>query len=199
MRRIIVNNSVTLDGVMQAPARPDEDRRGGFTHGGWAIPYFDETMVEAAGVRMRGESAFLLGRRTYEDFSKVWPAMPDDNPFTAVINGSQKYVASRTLRDPLEWNRSTLLDGDAVEAVTKLKGEDGHDLVILGSGELIRSLLPHGLIDEFRLLIHPLVLGEGRRLFDGDGTFASFELADSKITTTGVVIATYRPTPRADG
>ncbi len=187
-----MNNSVTLDGVMQAPGRPDEDPRGGFTHGGWAMPYFDEVMAEAAGDGMQAGSALLFGRRTYEDFAKVWPAMPDDNPFTAVINESQKYVASRTLKDPLVWNRSTLLSGDAVESITTLKREDGDDLVILGSGELIRSLLPLGLIDEFRLLIHPLVLGEGRRLFDGDGTFASFELVDSKVTTTGVIIATYR-------
>ena len=197
MRRIIVNDSVTLDGVMQAPGRPDEDRRGGFTHGGWAGPYFDEVMAREAGTGMGKGSAFLLGRRTYEDFASVWPTMPADNMFTKVLNESPKYVASRTLAEPLAWQNSHRLNGDVVEAVRDLKAEDGPDLVVLGSGELIRALLPHGLIDEVRLLIHPLVLGTGIRLFDAGTSLATFTLVDSKPTTTGVIIATYRPAAAA--
>jgi len=193
MRRIVVNNSVTLDGVMQAPGRPDEDRRGGFEHGGWAAPYFDSVMAEAAGEGMANATALLFGRRTYEDFASVWPTMPEDNPFTTVINESQKLVASRTLKAPLSWKNSTLLEGDAAEAIARLRQEAGPDLVILGSGELIQSLMLHDLIDEFRLLIHPLVLGSGRRLFVDGGALARFRLMDTKTSTTGVVIATYRP------
>ena len=196
MRRIVVNNSVTLDGVMQAPGRPDEDRRGGFEHGGWAAPYFDSVMAEAAGEGMASATALLFGRRTYEDFASVWPTMPGDNPFTTVINESQKLVASRTLKAPLSWKNSTLLEGDAAEAIARLRQEPGPDLVILGSGELIQSLMLHDLIDEFRLLIHPLVLGSGRRLFVDGGALARFRLVDTKTSTTGVVIATYRAAER---
>ncbi|HEX5825190.1 MAG TPA: dihydrofolate reductase family protein [Candidatus Limnocylindrales bacterium] len=193
MTRIVVNNNLTLDGVMQAPGRPDEDRRGGFEHGGWAQPYFDEVMAKAAGEGMAKGTALLLGRRTYEDFAKVWPTMPDDNPFTKVINDATKFVASQTLKAPLAWNNSTLLEGDAVDAVTRLKKKPGKDVVILGSGELIHSLMKHDLIDEYRLLIHPLILGSGRRLFADGGPLATFKLVDSQTTTTGVVIATYHP------
>ena len=194
MRRIVVNNSLTLDGVMQAPGRPDEDRRGGFQHGGWAAPYFDQVMAEAAGEGMAGGAELLFGRRTYEDFASVWPAMAAKNMFTAVLNESQKYVASRTLKEPLSWRNSTLLRGDAVYKVRILKAATGPDLVILGSGELIRSLMPFDLIDEYRLLIHPLVLGSGIRLFTTEVAPARLRLVDSKTTTTGVVIVTYRPT-----
>jgi dihydrofolate reductase len=192
VRRILVNNSVTLDGVMQAPGRPDEDVRGGFRHGGWAQPYFDQAMLDAARTGMAGQPEFLFGRRTYDDFASVWPNMPADNPFTAVLNNSVKHVASRTLRPPLAWGNSTLLPGDAADAVAALKAQPGPDLVILGSGELIASLLRRGLIDEFTLLIHPLILGSGRRLF-GEGLSSMLRLVDTKTTTTGVVIATYRP------
>jgi dihydrofolate reductase len=192
MRRIVVNNNVTLDGVMQAPARPDEDRRGGFEHGGWATPYFDPVMAEEAGKGMAGGGAMLFGRRTYEDFATVWPNMPDDDQFAGFLNKAQKFVVSRTLTEPLSWSNSTLLSGDAAGAVRRLKESDGPDLVVLGSGDLIRSLMPHDLIDEYGLLIHPLVLGSGQRLFEGEGTFEKFELVDTTTTTTGVIIATYR-------
>jgi dihydrofolate reductase len=192
MRRIVVNNNVTLDGVMQAPARPDEDRRGGFEHGGWATPYFDPVMAEAAGEGMSGGGAMLFGRRTYEDFSKIWPNMPDDDPFAGFLNKAEKFVVSKTLTEPLSWANSTLLSGDAAESVGRLKESEGPDLVILGSGELIRSLMPRDLIDEFRLLIHPLVLGSGKRLFEGEETFQKFQMVDTRNTTTGVIIATYR-------
>jgi dihydrofolate reductase len=195
MSKVVVFMNLTLDGVMQAPGRPDEDRRGEFEHGGWATPY---ATMEAAEESMAYTGALLLGRRTYEDFYAVWPNRTD-NPFTAVLNNTQKYVASTTLEEPLSWSNSTLLKGDAAEAVARLKAELGKDLVILGSGELVQSLMRRNLVDEYVLLIHPLVLGSGRRLFADGGAFAALRLVDTKTTTTGVVIATYQlaePTAR---
>jgi dihydrofolate reductase len=196
MRKIVVFNSLTLDGVMQAPGRPDEDRRGGFEHGGWATSYADPVMARVAGEGMATGGGLLFGRRTYEDFYSVWPNRTD-NPFTDVLNKSPKYVASSTLVEPLPWSNSTLLKGDVPEAVARLKEDSGGDLVILGSGELIRTLMPRKLIDTYILLIHPLVLGSGRRLFGDGGSSARFKLVDSKATTTGVVIATYVPAEAA--
>jgi dihydrofolate reductase len=192
MGRIVVFMNLTLDGVMQAPGRPDEDRRGGFTHGGWATPYADPGIGKAAGESMATSGALLFGRRTYEDFYSVWPNRTD-NPFTAVLNNTRKYVASTTLQEPLAWSNSTLLKGDAVEAVARLREQPGKDIVILGSGELVRSLLRHGLIDEYILLIHPLTLGAGRRLFADDGAFAALRLVNLQTSATGVAIATYQP------
>jgi dihydrofolate reductase len=194
MGRVIVVNNVTLDGVMQAPGRADEDPRGGFEHGGWALPYNDSVMGERMGSRMGGPGALLLGRRTYEDFASVWPGRTD-NPFSAVLDNTQKYVASTTLADPLPWKNSTLLEGDAADAVAALKRELDGSLTILGSGVLIGSLIERDLVDEYLLLIHPLALGSGRRLFP-DGAKVPLQLADSVVTTTGVVIATYRPAGR---
>lgn len=193
MRKVIVFMSLTLDGVMQAPGRPDEDRRGGFEHGGWAPPYADPVMGSVAAEGIAQGGTLLLGRRTYEDFAAFWPNQTEDNPFTAVLNNFQKYVASTTLKEPLAWSNSTLLKGDAAEAVARLKQEPGTDLVVLGSGELVQSLMRRNLVDEYVLLIHPLVLGSGRRLFTDGGAFAALRLVDTKTTTTGVVIATYRP------
>jgi dihydrofolate reductase len=188
--KIVVFTNLTLDGVLQAPGRPDEDRRGGFEHGGWATPY--AAMLQAGGI-MADAGALLFGRRTYEDFYSVWPNRKD-NPFTAVLNNMQKYVASTTLKEPLPWMNSTLLKGDAAEAVAKLKQELDKDLLIFGSGVLVQSLMRRNLIDDYVLLIHPLVLGSGRRLFTDGGAFAALRLVDSKTTTNGVVIATYQPT-----
>lgn len=190
MGRVVVTNHVTLDGVMQAPGRPDEDPRGGFEHGGWSPPYGDAVMGSVMGEGMARGGALVLGRRTYEDFAAYWPNQ-EDNPFTAVLNDRQKYVASRTLREPLPWSNSTLLKGDVTEAVARLKEQE--DLSVLGSGELVQSLMRGNLVDEYVLMIHPLVLGSGRRLFPDGGAFASLRLVESKPTTTGVVIATYRP------
>ena len=194
MSTVTVVCNLTLDGVMQAPGRPDEDRSGGFTRGGWAVPYSSDAMgrvFEGMGQQAGRSGAMLLGRRTYEDFAGFWPNQPD-NPFTEALNRMQKYVASATLADPLPWVNSTVLAGDAAKAVAALKDEQPEqDLVILGSGELIRSLLPHGLIDEFTLLIHPLVLGAGRRLF-AEGSETALDLVDSVGTSTGVVLARYR-------
>lgn len=194
MTKIIVVNHVTLDGVMQAPGRPDEDTRGGFEHGGWAIAGNDEVMGRKMGDRIAtGEGmatgGLLLGRHTYEDFYGVWPNR-SANPFTEVLNSTTKYVASRTLKEPLPWANSILLDGDAADAVARLKEQPIGDLTILGSGELIGSLMAAGLIDQYLLMIHPVVLGTGRRLF-AEGAHASLRLTDSVTTTTGVVIATY--------
>ena len=190
--RVVVFMSVTLDGVIQAPARPDEDVRGGFERGGWAVPYADEVMGKVAGEGMAKPGSLLLGRRTYEDFFTVWPNRTD-NPFTEVLNNRTKYVASRTLLEPLPWKNSTLLKGDAAEAVARLKKQPGGDLTVIGSGELVQSLMRSNLIDEYILLIHPLVLGSGRRLFSDSGPCATLRLVDTKPTPTGVVIATYQP------
>jgi dihydrofolate reductase len=186
--KLTVVNHLTLDGVMQSPAAPDEDTRGGFAHGGWAVPYQDEVMGRFMGERMSsGEGgALLLGRRTYEHFYNYWPHQTD-NPFTEVLNRSRKYVASRTLAEPLPWENSTLLSGDVPAAVRELGG----DAVILGSGQLIHSLLREGLIDTFVLTISPLVLGSGLRMFGDESALAKLRLVDTVTTTTGVIIATY--------
>jgi dihydrofolate reductase len=192
MTRIVAFESVTLDGVMQAPGRPDEDRRGGFEHGGWAVPYSDAAIGKAAQEGMGNTGGLLLGRRTYEDFYGFWPKQTD-NPFTEVLDNSPKYVASTTLEEPLPWKNSKLLARDAADAVAELRDKPGKDLVILGSGELVGSLMSRNLIDEYILLVHPLILGSGRRLFGDGETLAKLQLVDSKTTGTGVVIATYRP------
>ena len=191
MSTIEVVNHVTLDGVMQAPADPDEDRRGGFEHGGWAPPYSDDVQGQYMGARMSsGGGKLLLGRWTYEKFEDAWQKQPEDHPIRRVLEASTKYVVSRSPQE-LRWQNSVLLEGDAVETVADLKAREDGNIVILGSGELIQALLPHGLIDAFLLTIHPLVLGSGRRLFAGDGALAKFTLIESKPTTTGVLIARY--------
>jgi dihydrofolate reductase len=191
MRRVVVLNNVTLDGVMQGPARPDEDPRDGFLHGGWTLPYNDAVKGQVLGEGMSTGHDLLFGRRTYEDFYAVWPKRTN-NPFTPVLDAARKYVASRTLTEPLPWQNSTLLQGDAADAVAQLKQEPGLDLLVMGSGVLAESLRGRGLVDEYILLIHPLVLGTGRRLFPADGTPSTLTLVKSVPTTTGVIIATYR-------
>jgi len=190
--KITVFNSLTLDGVIQGPGSAEEDTRGGFTKGGWAHRYHDPVMMEIAGEGMAQGGPLLFGRRTYEQFHSFWPNQPDDNPFTQVLNNATKYVVSRTLDDTLPWQNSVLLRGDAAETVAELKEQPGPDAVILGSGELVRSLMPHGLIDSYTLQIHPLLLGEGQRLFP-DGVSTEFKLVNSVPTTTGVIVATYEP------
>ena len=189
--RIVVINHLTLDGVMQGPGRADEDTRDGFDRGGWSPPYGDEVMGRFLGERMRRSGgALLFGRRTYQDLLGYWNTQ-DESPFRPALNDAQKFVASTTLREPLPWPNSALLEGDVPAAVRELRGATGGDLTIMGSGELIRSLIPHYLIDEYLLMIHPLVLGSGHRLFDENGSISRLELLDSTTTTTGVVIATY--------
>jgi dihydrofolate reductase len=193
MSRVVVVNHLTLDGVMQSPSGAEEDPRGGFVHGGWAVPYQDEVMGRVMGEHMAAAEggALLLGRWTYESFYAYWPKQTD-NPFTPVLNARQKYVASNTLREPLPWENSTLLSGDAAAAVAALKDERDGDLAVLGSGRLVQSLLRADLVDELLLTIHPIVLGSGQRLFPEGGAPARFQLADTTTTTTGVIIATYR-------
>jgi dihydrofolate reductase len=189
--QIVVINHVTLDGVMQGPGRPDEDTRDGFVHGGWATGTEDPVVMQAIGRRMgQPDGGLLLGRRSYEDMLGTWNER--GGPFKKALNAAAKYVASSNQETELEWPNSTLLSGDVPAAVAALKRREGGNLVSMGSGELIRSLLPHGLIDEFLLLIHPLVLGSGRRLFD-ETQRLELQLVDSDAGATGVIIATYRP------
>jgi dihydrofolate reductase len=190
MRKLVVCVNVTLDGVMQAPGRADEDTRGDFTHGGWAAPYAAMTQ---AGHVFAATDALLLGRRTYLDFADVWPKRTN-SPFTDWLTNVTKYVASTTLREPLPWANSVLLKGDVGEAVESVKRQPGRDILIMGSGILTQELMAARLIDEYVLLIHPLLLGCGRRLFAENGPFASLKLVASDVTDQGVFIGTYRPT-----
>jgi dihydrofolate reductase len=190
--RIVVINHITLDGVMQSPGRPDEDTRGGFSHGGWAKPGNDPAMFQAIGERMgRPDGGLLLGRRSYEDMLTSWNAQ--GGPFKDALNNARKYVASGSSSTKLGWPNSTLIHGDIPAAIAELKQQPGGNLVIMGSGQLIRSLLPHGLIDEYLLMSHPLVLGSGQRLFEPDNNVVKLKLTGSTGTATGVIIATYQP------
>ncbi len=189
MSKIVVFTNLTLDGVAQTPGRPDEDVRGGFQYGGWGAPY---AAMTAAGESTPSFGALLMGRKTYEDFYAVWPKRTD-SPFSAALNNLQKYVASTTLKEPLPWINSTLLKGDVPEAVAALKAQPGKDLVVMGSLQLVQTLRKHNLVDEYVLLIHPLVLGAGTRLFPDGAALAALRLVDAKPTTAGVIVATYRP------
>jgi dihydrofolate reductase len=191
MRELIVSTFLTLDGVMQAPGGPGEDDSGGFTHGGWSVNYWDDMMGGVMGEAMSGPFDLVLGHRTYEIFAAYWPHATDD-PGAKPLNDATKYVASRG-RPTLEWSNSVLIEGDAAEGVAALKTQDGPELQVHGSGNLIQTLLRHNLVDEYRLWIFPLVIGSGKRLFS-DGTVpAGLKLIDSKVSTTGVVIGTYEP------
>jgi dihydrofolate reductase len=190
MGKIVVVNNVTLDGVTQGPGRPDEDTRGGFEYGGWGIPYADQMQGEAMGKSMAQARGILLGRRTYEDFYGYWPKQTD-NPYTEVLNQTPKYVASTTAAEPLPWQNSTLLSGDLAAKVSALRDRTDGVIAVLGSGELVRWLAEQDLIDEYLMLIHPLVLGSGTRLFPEKGPRRPLRLTDAVVTTTGVVIATY--------
>jgi dihydrofolate reductase len=191
MRKLTVNTFTTLDGVMQAPGGPEEDPAGGFEHGGWSAGYWDDAMGEWMGEFMGKPFDLVLGRTTYEIFAAHWPHARDQ-PGAEQLNAATKYVASRTL-DSVEWENSQLLEGEVADAIARLKEQDGPELQVHGSANLIQTLLRHNLIDEFRVWIFPVVLGGGKRLF-GDGTVpAGLELADSKTSTTGVVFLTYTP------
>ena len=196
MGRVVVMNHVTLDGVMQGPGRPDEDTRGGFTQGGWGQRSTEpgDAAGQAMGERMAaggGLGGWLFGRWTYDQLLSHWNRQPD-SPFAPALNNTPKYVASTSLTEPLPWPNSTLLRGDIPEAVRTLKAESNGVLAIMGSGQLISSLMVADLIDEYLLMIHPLVLGSGRRLFPA-GVEVKLRLTDSVITPTGVVVATYEP------
>ena len=189
LRELTVNTFLTLDGVMQAPGGPEEDPAGGFVHGGWSVNYWDELMQETMGDGMSKGFDLLLGRKTYEIFAAHWPY--SDDPAAELFNNATKHVASRTL-ETLEWSNSQLLEDEVAVAVPRLKEQDGPELQVHGSADLIQTLIALDLIDEFRLWIFPVVVGPGKRLF-GDRTQAgALELVDSKTSSTGVVIATYR-------
>jgi dihydrofolate reductase len=194
MRKVIANEFMSLDGVAQAPGGTDEDTSGGFEHGGWHMRYMDEpsqtwalgSIVEAGG--------FLLGRRTYEIFAAYWPNASEEEQLIAEpLNTKPKYVASTTLGEPLEWQNSTLLQGDLAAAVAALKEEDGGDLHVIGSTELVQTLIEHGLVDELRLMIDPVMLGGGKRFFRDDRVLRPLRLVDSEVATTGAILATYAP------
>ena len=195
LRKVVVNEFMSLDGVVQAPGGADEDPSGGFEHGGWHLGYFDdlsqkwvlESIVEAGG--------FLLGRRTWEIFAAYWPNAPEDEQVIAdPLNTKPKHVASTTLSDPLEWQNSTVLQGDIAEAVTALKQQDGADVHVIGSAKLVQSLIEHDLVDELRLMIDPVLLGGGKGIFRDDGARRPLRLVNSEVTTTGAILATYAPT-----
>ena len=191
MRKLIVNTFLTLDGVMQAPGGPGEDDDNGFAHGGWSVNYWDEQMAQVMTEAMSPPFDLVLGRRTYDIFAAYWPHASDDDG-AKPLNEATKYVASRS-RPTLAWGPSVLLDGDAADGIAALKKEDGPELQVHGSGNLIQTLLRHNLVDRYRLLVFPLVLGSGKRLFS-DGTVpAGLTLVDSVVSTTGVVIGTYEP------
>jgi dihydrofolate reductase len=190
MGKVVVMNAVTLDGVMQGPGRPDEDTRDGFAHGGWGIAYGDEATVAKMGERMGEDHAFLFGRRTYEQLLSSWNAR--GGPFKDALNNAPKFVASSSSATTLDWPNSTLLHGDVPAAVAELKDSSATNLVIMGSGVLIASLMAADVIDEYLLIIAPVVLGTGRRLFP-EGVRVTLRLTDSVTTSKGVLLATYAP------
>jgi dihydrofolate reductase len=194
MRKVIANEFMTLDGVVQAPSYADEDLSGGFGYGGWHARYFDDLSMNWVIENVRGAGGYVLGRCTYQMFAAHWPTAPEDQQVLAdPLNTLPKYVASTTLDEPLDWQNSRLLRGDVGAAVRALKAEQGRDLHVIGSPGLVQSLLALGLVDELRLMIDPLVVGGGKRLFRDDGALRPLRLADSTMTTTGALIATYVP------
>src|SRR5215210_4111494 len=178
MGKLVVGTFVTVDGVMQAPGGPDEDREGGFEHGGWSFNYWDDVMGQRIVEATLRAGALLLGRKTYEIFAAHWPRVGDDDPVAAKLNSVPKHVASRTL-DEVTWNNSSLIQGDVAEAVGALKQEPGDEIQVTGSGDLIQTLLDHDLVDEFRLWVFPVVLGEGKRLFAGGTIPAALKVVDT--------------------
>jgi dihydrofolate reductase len=191
MRSITVTMNITLDGVVQGPGRPDEDLRGGFSHGGWGQRYSDEVMGREMAKGMAQPGDMLLGRRTWQDFITAWGHSTDGNPFTEHMNAATKYVVSRTREDADDWQNSILLRGEAVDTVADLKAQPGRDLSVIGSPSLVRSLHTAGLVDRYTLLIHPLTLGSGTRLFEGPAPLTEFQLSGSVTTTKGVIIGQY--------
>ncbi len=192
MRKVVVNEWMTLDGVVQAPGTADEDTSGGFKHGGWHMPYFDDLSRNWVVEGYTDAGGFLLGRRTYELLASYWPhASEEEQVIAEPLNSLPKYVASTTLKDPLEWEHSTVLQGDVAEAVSTLKKEDGGDLHVIGSPAFVQTLIEHDLVDEFRVMIDPLVVGGGKRLFRDGGALRPLRLVESQVTTTGAIIATY--------
>jgi dihydrofolate reductase len=192
MRRLVVNEFLSLDGVYKGPGAPDEDTEGGFRHGGWQMQYGDDVLGAAAAEGMAQTDANLFGRKTYEIMAAYWPNAPSDDPYAQHLNNVQKYVASRTL-DRAEWQNTTLLQGDVAEEVAKLKEQPGQNIGVLGSGNLVQTLMKDDLVDEYSLWIYPIILGGGKRLFPEDDQVRKLRLVDSKPTTTGGMLLTYEP------
>jgi dihydrofolate reductase len=191
MRKLVVIEFLSLDGVYQAPGGPDEDTDGGFKHGGWQRPFFDDVMGEAVHEGMAGTDAHLFGRKTYEIMAAFWPTAPSDEPIAQHLNSVQKYVASRTLKKA-EWKNSRIIR-DVAGEVAKLKDQPGKNIAVLGSGNLVRSLIELDLVDEYSLMIFPIVLGSGKRLFPNGDSTRNLRLIDSKPTSTGALMLTYQP------
>ena len=193
MGKLIVNEFLSLDGVAQAPGGADEDPSSAFAHGGWHMAYMDEPAQKSALGAILAAGAFLLGRRTYEIFAAYWPnASEEERVIADPLNTKPKYVASTTLSDPLDWQNSTVLQGDVANAVARLKQED-IEVHVIGSTELVKTLIEHDLVDEYRLMIDPVILGGGKRLFRDDGALRALRLVDSQVTSTGAILATYAP------
>ena len=195
MRKLAVIEFVTLDGVMQSLGSPDEDREGGFAYGGWSAPYGDEVLGKAAGEGLAATTAYLFGRKTYQKMAAHWPAEPDTNPIAAHLNATPKYVVTKTLTR-LEWAGSHLLGGDVAASVNDLKQHGNGTIAVLGSGVLVQTLIEHDIVDEYRLFVHPLVLGAGKRLFRATPRPIPLRLAGCTPTTTGVLLLSYQPQPR---
>jgi dihydrofolate reductase len=195
MRKLAVIEFVTLDGVMQSLGSPDEDREGGFKYGGWSAPYGDEVLGQAAGEGLAATTAYLFGRKTYEKMAAHWPGEPDTNPIAAHLNATPKYVVTKTLTS-LAWGGSRVLGGDAVAAVSDLKQHGDGTIAVLGSGVLVQTLIEHDIVDEYRLFVHPLVLGAGKRLFRETPRPIPLRLTGCTPTTTGVLLLSYQPGPR---
>jgi dihydrofolate reductase len=194
MRKVVVQEFISLDGVAQAPGAPDEDTTGGFIHGGWHLGYLDDAAREWILACLTGAGGYLLGRRTYEIFAGYWPKAPEEERAVAEpLNTRPKYVASTSLTEPLSWQHSTLLKGGLAEAVPALKHEDGGPLLVIGSTALVHGLLAHDLVDEVQVMIDPVLLGGGKRAFPDDGVRRPLRLVDSQVTGTGAIIATYVP------
>jgi dihydrofolate reductase len=194
MRKLIVTEWMSLDGVVQAPGAADEDTSGEFAHGGWHLRYFEETSQAWVVENVVGADGYLLGRRTYETLASYWPhASEEERILAEPLNTRPKYVVSATLSEPLAWKNSTLLQGDAAAAVRGLKAEGSGDLLVMGSTQLVPTLVEHGLVDEVRLMIDPVVLGGGKRIFRDDGVLRALELVASELTSTGAILATYVP------
>lgn len=191
MGKLVMVEFLTLDGVMQAASDPNEDRSGGFEHGGWQPRYVDEVFGGAVMGSLNAAGAFLLGRKTYEIFAAHWPNQPADDPLAGAFNGLPKYVVSTTLQEPLAWQNSTLIADDVPSKVAHLKQGADKEIHLIGSGELAQTVMANHLVDEYRLMIHPLVLGTGKRLFRDGTSIERLQLVDSRATTTGVIIATY--------
>ena len=197
MRKVIAAEWMSLDGVVQAPAYPDEDMSGGFRHGGWHLRYFDDESMQWVVENTNAAGGYLFGRRTYETFAAYWPKAPKEEQMLAnPLNTRPKYVASNTLTGPLAWQNSSIIQGDIASAVAEMKRGGGDDLFVIGSTELVQTLVAHDLIDEFRLMIDPVILGGGKRFFKDDGVLRPWRLISSKVTRTGAILATYANQPK---